>query len=264
MNLFPFDLDDSSAGGRVIYVHQTQSTNDDAFTLLRAHDPCLVWSLDQVAGRGSRGRSWSTPSGKGLALSIGLSTATGPKPRDFCYPLFAGLLLIESMRRLWPDNQFRLKWPNDILLAGRKLAGILCESRIGKGQPRIVMGMGLNLKWHPILDTLPKPAAALSEIDDQPEAERLVMDVWQALPDAMVRYADQPRLQDEWLRHSHLRTDDVLRVQADGQVWQGRFAGLDVDGAMLLALADGEVQAIRQSCEDFALLSTGDRSGRIC
>jgi BirA family biotin operon repressor/biotin-[acetyl-CoA-carboxylase] ligase len=123
------------------------STNDRAAALcgdpgvapLRPGRPSAVVVADaQSAGRGRRGAPWHAPAGEGLWMSMALPdgwVAAGH------LPLLVGLAVAEAVESLVPGVTPRIKWPNDVLLGGRKLAGVLCEARRGG----VVVGVGVNL-----------------------------------------------------------------------------------------------------------------------
>ncbi len=123
---------------------QVGSTNDRASAWLRDGGPhgLLVTADAQTAGRGRNGRAWASPTGSNLYLSLG---ARVPRPRADVTAV--GLAAAVAVRRGLADVAgLSLKWPNDLLVAGRKLAGILCESRWSDGGVELVVGIGINLQ----------------------------------------------------------------------------------------------------------------------
>ncbi len=240
-------------------VEETGSTNDDAFRVLQAEDLCLVWTLNQTAGRGSRGRRWLAPKDSCLALSIGFRLESRPHPRDFCYPLFAGLLLLKGLASLTRPDGFCLKWPNDLLLRGRKLAGILCESRWRQQRGCLVIGVGVNLIPDTALDALPKGFASLAELDQPPEPRALVETLARSFLPSLMAAEKDPDLHEKWLTRSCHPLGSRLRVRAEGREIEGVVAGLDNQGALLIRCLDGALVAIRQTCEDFRVLEGGPR-----
>ncbi|HVH99669.1 MAG TPA: biotin--[acetyl-CoA-carboxylase] ligase [Enhygromyxa sp.] len=131
------------------------STNDRALEWLAggAPDGALVTAEQQSAGRGRLGRSWSSPAGKDLYASVilrpgvpaqsfgALALAVGVGVREGLLAAFGGEAVWRE--RGWPALE--LKWPNDVLLGGRKLAGILCESRWRGREVEVVIGFGINV-----------------------------------------------------------------------------------------------------------------------
>ena len=166
---------------------ETTSTNDDAKDLAERGAPMgeAVLARRQTRGRGRAGRAFVSPEG-GLYLSVVLRPRRPPDEWGLV-PLLAGVVVAHELRRDGYDA--RLKWPNDILLSGKKLGGVLVESRWGEA-PFAVVGIGLNVEGVPdVTDATslaswqararPPPARAL--------AERLVT----ALVERTLRWAEQ-------------------------------------------------------------------------
>jgi BirA family biotin operon repressor/biotin-[acetyl-CoA-carboxylase] ligase len=135
-------------GDRLLFFNTIASTNDVALDLAARDDAdgTIVIADEQTAGRGRRGRHWFSPPGSGLYVSIVLRPADArvdPPRAAGLLTLTAGLALAESI-----ENATRLradiKWPNDLIVARRKLAGILAESA-SSDRGRIVLGYGVNV-----------------------------------------------------------------------------------------------------------------------
>jgi BirA family biotin operon repressor/biotin-[acetyl-CoA-carboxylase] ligase len=138
------------------------STMDEAHRLAAAgaaHGAAVAARVQDI-GRGRRGRSWVSPEG-GLWLSVIC------RPPDAagagCLSLRAGLAVVDAIEGLLPSVRgLQLKWPNDVLMGGRKLAGLLCEARWEGGRPvHVVVGLGLNVV-NPIPSSLADQAVALA------------------------------------------------------------------------------------------------------
>ena len=132
--------------GGVRYFDSTGSTNDEALKWASegASDFSLVISDEQTAGRGRSGSKWYTPSGSALACSLILR----PSPAELKHPAritgLGALALVDSLRSLGLFPQ--IKWPNDVLINGRKVAGILVESDwLGNDLKASVLGLGINV-----------------------------------------------------------------------------------------------------------------------
>jgi BirA family biotin operon repressor/biotin-[acetyl-CoA-carboxylase] ligase len=137
--------------GRALRVlERTVSTNDDAWDALAgagegagaAGDGAAVVALAQTGGRGRAGRAWAQVPGRGLALSVALRL-DGDGRQAGVVPLVAGLAVVRTAHALGVPGA-RLKWPNDVLVSGRKLAGVLCEMR--RAGAAVVIGVGLNVR----------------------------------------------------------------------------------------------------------------------
>jgi BirA family transcriptional regulator, biotin operon repressor / biotin---[acetyl-CoA-carboxylase] ligase len=202
--------------------HETiGSTNDRARELAEggAAHGTLVTADEQTAGRGRQGRSWATPPGVAIAASLVL--------RDFddLLPLRAGLAVAD----IAGENAL-VKWPNDVWLDGRKVAGILAESRSDAGWA--VLGIGVNVAVD--VASLPPDAAAVAGTLGRARDE--VEPTLQALLEALAR-----RLGEE--RGSALAAlrerDALLGASVRWQDGRGTGAGIADDGALLVTLPDG-------------------------
>lgn len=124
---------------------QTGSTNDDALDWLKRSAPAgaMVLADEQLRGRGRHGRAWRTPAGSALALSLVLRPAAEELPRL----TMAGALAIAEMADAVGAPEVSLKWPNDVLAGGRKLAGVLCEAQWRGGELQgAALGLGVNVR----------------------------------------------------------------------------------------------------------------------
>jgi BirA family transcriptional regulator, biotin operon repressor / biotin---[acetyl-CoA-carboxylase] ligase len=133
----------SSCGVQVEVVHETGSTNADLLARAPAlAAPVLLLAEHQTAGRGRAGRSWLSSAGNSLTFSLAWRFDAGPQALSGL-PLAIGVALAETLARL--GVQVRLKWPNDVLKDGDKLAGILIETASAERGIWAVIGIGLNL-----------------------------------------------------------------------------------------------------------------------
>lgn len=142
-------------------VAETGSTNVDVAELARAGAPegTVVVADHQSAGRGRLDRTWETPAGTSLAVSFLLRPADVPPARWPWLPLLAGVAAVEAVTEL-AELGAALKWPNDVLVGNRKLAGILVERVDTSSGPAAVVGVGLNVTQR--ADQLPTGATSLA------------------------------------------------------------------------------------------------------
>jgi len=121
------------------------STNDRALAWARAGAPhgAMVTADEQTAGRGRLGRRWVSSAGEGLYVSVVLRPERGWSSQWAALGLAVGLGLHEGLAGWLPG--LRLKWPNDLLVGPRKLAGVLCETRWQGAVPDVVVGFGINV-----------------------------------------------------------------------------------------------------------------------
>lgn len=211
-------------------VAETGSTNDDVAVLAREGALEGIWlrADRQTGGKGRQGKAWESPPG-----NLHASTLVRLQPEDPPAPtlaLVAALALYETVAPHAPDAQ--IKWPNDLLLDGAKLAGILLE-RHGDA---VVIGFGANLAHHPT--DLDRPAASLDPpVSPDAFLKRLAAGFaawlarWRSEGLAPVRAA--------WLAAAHPIGTALLAGDAEGA-----FDGLDESGALRLRLADGALRVI--------------------
>jgi BirA family biotin operon repressor/biotin-[acetyl-CoA-carboxylase] ligase len=211
----------SGLGSPRLHLRETTSTNDRARALALGGAPhgTLVTASAQTAGRGRQGRRWWAPRGRALLLSLVLRQP----PR--LLPLVAAVAVAEVA-----GPQARIKWPNDVLLEGRKLAGILVEAR---PQERwAVLGIGLNVAVRPgdLPADLGDGAATLGLEPGDVDAVlgRLLVALEQALD------LDEPAVLNAWRARDALRGREI--AWAGGR---GRAAGIDGDGRLVVELPSG-------------------------
>lgn len=141
---------------RIHHKAKTGSTNIDA----RNGSPGDVFTADfQTAGRGRLDHKWLSPPGVNLAMSVVLPVAGLAPEHVATLPLVAGLATVRAVSRLAPGVAPRLKWPNDVLLDGRKVCGILCE----RDGDCVIAGIGVNVKHQEFPPELADRAASLCD-----------------------------------------------------------------------------------------------------
>jgi len=225
---------------RLVALDSIDSTNLEAARLARASAPegTLVWARAQTSGRGRRGRQWSSPRGN-LYMSLLLRPAVRPAEAAGL-GFLAAIALAEVLRDLLPpEHTIRCKWPNDVLVDGAKIAGILLEAEaMGEAAPALVLGIGVNVKSHPegLAYAVTSLSAAGGTIRVEELLERLAARLfhWYAL---WQRSGFAP-IRERWL-HFAIGLGEMVELRLEGQVVRGRFAALDPSGALLLELPDG-------------------------
>jgi BirA family biotin operon repressor/biotin-[acetyl-CoA-carboxylase] ligase len=223
------------------------STNAEAARLAAGGEfgPLWITAETQTAGRGRRGRPWSTARGN-LAATY-LAPLTRPPSEAAGVSFVAALAVADLADAYAPKDLVTLKWPNDVLLAGRKLSGVLVETG-GVGDARwLALGVGVNLVCAP--RDVERPAAALADHLKpglSPPEPRQALD-WLAVSlDRWMRLWDERGLGAiiaAWTnRVVGLPGPCVARLPAE--VVEGHAEGIDPDGALRLRLAGGELRRI--------------------
>ena len=220
---------------RIIHKAVTASTNADA----HHGKPGDVFTADfQTAGRGRLDHVWKSCAGKNLMMSAVVDVSGLEPERVATFPLVVGLSVCEAVERMGQSLQALLKWPNDVLVGGRKLAGILCE-RIGDS---VIAGVGVNVgeREFPsdIADratslSLLLPAGAVPAVDEVRDAvlERLAANLpaWRERGLA----AHLPRLAARDCLAG--REIAVLRTDGDAEPARGACGGIAEDGSLVVA-----------------------------
>ena len=219
------------------------STNDEAMARLKAGDQggLFVVAACQTGGRGRHGRAWTSPPGN-LYASLAL---VDPAPAALAPQLgfVAGVALATALRGLFDDDpRLAIKWPNDMLFAGAKLAGILLESTsLPGGRFGCVIGFGVNCLSHP--DGLPYRATDLREAGCDVGAGMVLAALALAL-DKHLAIWDEGRgfaaIRAAWLGLA-AGLGEAIRVAAPGGTLDGTFQGLDETGHLLLETDRGDV-----------------------
>ena len=235
----------SRSGVAVEVVHETGSTNADL--LARAASlagPLLLVAENQTAGRGRAGRTWlSSPEGS-LTFSLAWRFEGGPQAL-IGLPLAIGVALAETLAGL--GVQVQLKWPNDVLKDGDKLAGILVETQSAPGGGIwAVTGIGLNLLMPDEMEArLGRSAAGVPWLARM-ERDALVAALLDGLAAALREFAARgfAAFSARWnLRHAW-QGETVVLLDAGKVVQEGLAAGVDDSGRLLLDTADGRVPVL--------------------
>ncbi|MBX7526879.1 biotin--[acetyl-CoA-carboxylase] ligase [Qipengyuania vesicularis] len=224
-------------------VPETGSTNADLAAQLRGGEALGEgdWLVAdrQTAGRGRQGRTWFDGHGNFMGSTIVRPHERDPAPASLA--LVCGLALYEAVVPLLADpSGLRLKWPNDLMLASAKLAGILLE-REGEA---IVIGIGVNLAAAPKLPD--RATMALSDIGPSPDRDTFA----QGLAASMDREIERWRsfglepLTRRWESVAHPLGTSLTVMPPGEEPIEGTFAGLTADGALQLRLADGQRRVI--------------------
>lgn len=190
----------------------------------------------QEAGKGRQGREWQTIDGNFLGSTLVKLSGHDPSPATLS--LVAGLALADAVETAAPDAAIQLKWPNDLMLDGGKLAGILLE----RADDRIVIGFGVNLAGAPRIEGR-KTAHLDSLMAPQAFAPLLAGSFARLL--AAWRSADPASLAMAWMQRAHKVGTPLTVHGGDGQPVSGKFAGLEEDGALRLETAGGDIAVIR-------------------
>ncbi len=248
-------------------VAETGSTNADLAALARTGAAEGLWlrAERQTAGKGRQGRAWESPAGNLYASTLVRLYPTDPQAATLA--LVAAVALEETARlfyrhpresgglspdraanttvremgpRFRGDDEIVIKWPNDLLLGGAKLSGILLE----RVDDAVIIGFGVNLAHHP--QALDRPATSLAAHGHAPDPQLFLETLAESLARWIARWRGEglAPVRDRWLARAHPPGTALTARLADGTSLDGLFEGLDRDGALILRLADGAQRVI--------------------
>jgi BirA family biotin operon repressor/biotin-[acetyl-CoA-carboxylase] ligase len=228
-------------GALVVYRHETGSTMDDARRGAAEGQPVGTAYVAgrQASGRGRQGRSWSSDAG-GLYVTFHLRAVdpgTGP-----LYSLAGALAVAEAVGAT--GIAVDLKWPNDVLHAGRKVAGILAESAIGE-RIDVFLGIGVNVRATPMPRDLAGLATSIEQAGGRiPTREALLADLAAALEQRTSQLReDPPALVAAWRDRLATLGQRVRLGVVGGEAFEGEAVDVTTHGELVLRLDDGSARA---------------------
>jgi len=242
----PWFSDKDVPGAPILALEEIDSTNAEARRRAEAGETGPLWitALRQTAGRGRRGRAWET--GEGNLAATYLFT-TQLRPADAAQVSFVAALAVADMASAFaPPTLVSLKWPNDLMIGGRKAAGILVESgAIAGGGLWVAVGVGVNLAHAPDLPERPATTFAVHMRATPPGPLEALAPLAEAL-EAWRRVWEQggfPPIAKAWTERAHGMGERCV-AHLSGETVEGIAESLDADGALKLRTANGAVRRI--------------------
>jgi BirA family biotin operon repressor/biotin-[acetyl-CoA-carboxylase] ligase len=235
----------------VIHLDSVDSTNAEALRRARAgtRGPLWVVAASQTAGRGRRGRAWESPPGDLYASLLLVDPAPAAVAPQLAF--VAGLAVDDACAALAPGlaDALRLKWPNDLLCRGAKIAGILIEGEgglgvEGEGVVVAVIGVGVNCRHHP--DAVEHTATDFAAQGAPIEAPALLEALRRTMAARLAEWdrgAGFAAIRSAWLARA-AGLGQVMRARLPDREVSGVFEALDEAGRLILRLADGRREVI--------------------
>ncbi len=257
-------------------IHTTSSTQEEIRARLREGDSrstsppqsgLLIQAEEQTGGRGRGAHRWSSPPG-----NLYMSFLLCPDPDDVPparlgeLAFVCGLALYRAVKACRPGTSYdlRLKWPNDLLVSGKKLSGFLIENEPGPdGAPRLICGAGVNVH------APPQDAASLSMLSDSPAANTDSKADIDALRDAFLNIfgdlyrawpSDFTAILDEWRAHA-FGIGQKMTLRLPGETSEGIFKGLTPRGELVMTCPGGADRIVSAGDVFFGKERTTDASG---
>ena len=231
------------AGGRTVYFDATDSTNVQARRLAEAHAPhgTLVVSDRQDGGKGRRGRSWASPSGVGIWMSLILRPEIAPSSASML-TLAAALAVREGIQEETGLSPL-IKWPNDLVLNGKKICGILTEMSTELMEIQyVITGIGINVNQREFPPEIRDTATSLSlEAGRSFRRSSLIAAILKAFEKdyaAFLKTGDLSLLLEEYNACLVNRGKEVCILDPSGE-YRAVAEGIDESGSLLVTLPDG-------------------------
>ncbi len=233
------------------YFESIASSNDYLLGLSESLHGRLCICDYQTRGKGRLGKQWFSSAGANLMFSLGWVPKAGLSSE---VSLVVGVALADALKQLGVAD-VALKWPNDVQSAGRKLAGVLLESRVSNGRMELVIGVGLNVR-HQLddMDAVEQPwidlmQLGLGDINRQQLLIRILTILAQRL--AQLEALGFASIREDWLAY-HAYQGEIMSYQYQGQDRIGKLLGLDDRGALMfesegkrVTVSSGEVSCVR-------------------
>lgn len=221
----------------LVLLDEIDSTNSEAQrrAAVGERGPLWICAKSQTHGRGRSGRSWGSPKGS-LAATL-LFCPLAPPSRLPELALVAGVATADALAGLLPPaaaSGLRIKWPNDVLIEGAKVSGILVESARYGHEQVVLLGIGINIADKP--DVPDRAVTSLAEHGVSTTPEALAGDLARAMAKHLGRWRDGEGFQEiraAWLERAG-SPGALISINAGNGPVTGTFAGLDTDGALLL------------------------------
>jgi BirA family biotin operon repressor/biotin-[acetyl-CoA-carboxylase] ligase len=235
-------------GRRVHHFSSTDSTNDRALAMMEAGEPegSLVLAEEQMQGRGRRQRNWHSPSGLGVYASLILR----PSLQAELLPLVSFAAAVGVVRALESLSlTARIKWPNDILLGGKKAGGLLAEARGDGPGVGVVVGLGLNVNQEEkdfppeLRGRITSLLLASGRAWDRHRVLSAILRAWEWEHEKLLEKGPAELLAD-FERFSAFEVGSRLRVDPEGGAVHGHYAGIGPRGELLLRTTEGAVRSL--------------------
>lgn len=227
-------LKPQSFGNHIIHIEETSSTNDEVWNHMTNHNDIIVITDKQTNGRGRRNNKWFSLESKSLTFSIGLIKKN---KNNNLSPLIASLAICKSINQLSSMN-VKIKWPNDIVINNKKIAGILIESKMIRGNIILNIGIGVNVNLN-IEDitksSLKNISSMYIETDKIYNREHLLSEIIKSFDQYSTRKDEN--IIKSWLKYCSHINEKVL-FHSNGEKINGIFQGINSKGYAIIQMGN--------------------------
>jgi len=236
---FDIKLDTEYVGRQFVYVQQVESTNSMLLDSTEfKNNGTVVFAEEQTDGRGRKGREWLSQPGQNLTFSTLLRKVDGKKVNII--NLGASLAVAQAIENLY-QLKTSLKWPNDVLISNKKIAGILLESTSKENElDKVVIGIGINVNQANFPGRyLLEPTSIKKEFKNRGNREKLLSEVLNLFEEILLKVDENPEeILEDWKERCKM-VGEKVKVESDKETKFGIFDDLDENGFLVLKSADG-------------------------
>lgn len=223
---------------RIEYFEEITSTNDLASS--RKDHGCLIWAENQTKGRGQRGNSWSSSTGKNLTFSLVICPEKLPAENQFYISKVVSIAMIEALAEF--GLKAEIKWPNDIYIGNKKIAGILIENDLqGTDIIKSILGIGLNVNQEVFDPALPNPTSMLlsggSEVDRMEVLRKILERIF--FWNNHLNNKEYELIDMTYSRHLYRLENRHLFQEPGGEPFKASIKKVLPSGELILKRADG-------------------------
>jgi BirA family biotin operon repressor/biotin-[acetyl-CoA-carboxylase] ligase len=235
-------LDTKIIGKKILFLKEVDSTNNRAKQIaLEEKEGAVVISEKQTSGRGRRGRKWESPEG-GIAISFILKPNVSPE-RAPQMTLISSLALVETLNKIHNGLNAKIKWPNDILISGKKISGILTELSADMEKINyVVVGVGVNL--NSTVENLPENATSLKiETKEQVSIKQFLKSFFDHYDKLYLEYLNGgiDQIIERWKKNSDTIGKKV-KIIGINETYEGLAKDIDENGALILKTNEKEIK----------------------
>lgn len=241
-------MDTNWAGGKLVYLDEVDSTNNYARKLAEdgVQHGTLVVADYQNGGKGRRGRAWVMPHGKAIAMSLIVRPDIRPEKASMM-TLVTGMAVAEAIKKV-TGLDTKIKWPNDIVINGKKISGILTEmSAEMDGINYVVIGIGINANFTEFPEELRETATSLQQQLGYPVDRGAIicmtMKIFEIYYERFMETQSMKGLAEEY-QQMLVNLDRQVRVLEPGNEYSGVARGIDETGQLLVEKENGETVAV--------------------
>ncbi len=236
-------------GDKIIYLESVDSTNNEVKRRVETGEleNLLVVSEEQIAGKGRRGRSWKSPRGTGIWMSFVIKPELEPESAPMI-TLVAAMACAKAIREI-TGLEASIKWPNDIVVNGKKVVGILTEMSTEMMYVNyVVVGVGINVNMEEFPEEIKEVATSLKiEAKSEISRSQLVAKFGEQFEKYYQEFLDKQNLSSirEEYEEYLINCNKEVAIQQGQDRWNGIALGINNNGELLVKKQDGEVQVIR-------------------